>query len=235
METRPTQEQVKEIGEGAEPVVSQEQEAQQKLETRKQEMGQLMTELETARASKGNFCVTISEGDSRNIVFIEPVEGVQTTSGVDATREMRQLKTVDYVFVTKDGFRAVSFFTEAAKNPAARQSLIIPQREAQYIERGFRSALQTTASKDGRIELPEYDGEQPLFAVARLLKRQQGERPIAGNPYGFFGKDNEPDIVVSALRKSIEAAQAPHIKAAEVAEATAGNVGQAMKGIRKEI
>lgn len=78
----------------------------------RQESLQTMTYLEAARKEKGNFCLTLGEGDERAVLLAAPVEGIKVEDFVKSKGMPDYTYTAtrtDYVLLTAKGPRRISF------------------------------------------------------------------------------------------------------------------------------
>ena len=91
------------------PVVDQLKKTEDQL---RQDALQTMAYLEDARQEKGNFCLTLGEGNKRAVFLIAPVEGIKAEDFVKKGQEAGYTQAVtrtDYVLLTAEGPRRISF------------------------------------------------------------------------------------------------------------------------------
>lgn len=240
----------KEVGravESAQPVVTQESDAIQQLEaTRQIEMTLLMEQLEKQRETKGNFAVTVGyegDADSRNIVFIAPVkthhysENRQGFIPDPANRGeiLRPLEATTFTLASKDGFTTVVLETE----DMASSLTIRENQTAKHMAHVLGAVLRAAAEKDGHITLPQPTGKDKPMPVYELMKQALQMNPeetlSLGGHLRFHDANRDPNLVTQTVKKSLEAAQQPHMKRMAEAKQTTANLKQTATAVRTSL
>jgi len=186
-------------------------------EARKREEAlKTMGVLEAARADKGNFCITLGEGDSRAVLLSAPVEG-RTWEG---PRGSQKAIFTDYFILTRQGPRRVSFATESSwlkDDEIRKQQSDLSHLKAIIAEAQKGNPVRPNAYfKEYGTEHKEYELEinsvgtlsgQPLNEVKRRNYASSSDPTMEGSGLVSDVVDNAK--VQEALSKSIEQAQSP--------------------------
>lgn len=187
--------------------------------------------MEAARADKGPFCLTLGEGESRAVLLVAPVEGVEGTSEAPATKYRKaiayKVKRDDYVLLTANGPRRVSFITEESasnkdqydaerskkeRNEEQRLRRIIdeaiqkgqPNLPDSYFQE-YRDADRKAVEFTLNIESPD---KNPKNKIRRNTRRMTDEYDVWEGTSNA-GIVTDENVVRQALQNSLQKVQAP--------------------------
>jgi hypothetical protein len=218
----------------------------------RQEALNTMQIMEAARVDKGNFCVTLGEGDTRAVLLVAPVVGVRAFVADSEFPEFSHATRADYVLLTANGPRRVSFFSEGRKFPP---EFLEREREEQAKFQEFIDLA--TSSKDPMgVNLKnssfKNSAEDGLVSYNLELKKpgsvpdsKTGKQDSIFRVRGFAGSiDNLPgdghcifgvardEVANQVLKNSLAKVQSPLRSQVESARSQIQTVGVMRQGVK---
>lgn len=200
----------------------------------RQESLRTMGFLEAAREEKGNFCLTLGEGDKRAVLLVAPVKGVKTEDfikGEDGLADFTFAVTrTDYVLLTAEGPRRISFSQADDPNPLYQGNKLKERNEKATQDEGKFNGIVNQLSKKGQVNLinsgyqeyrSEYNGRESVDVTLsigipgstadqdnfrRRTKREEKDKFSKSNNSGVITDDATS---LQAIKNSLDSVQSP--------------------------
>lgn len=216
---------------------------------------QTMAYLEAAREEKGNFCLTLGEGDERTVLLVAPVEGAKAEDLVKSDFGRADytfaVTRTDYVLLTARGPRRISF-SQTDPNPLYQGNELKERNEKVTQDEGKFKRIVDQLAKKGEVHLKnsgyseyrsEYNGMEDVDVDLSIgipgstADRDNFKKNTKREGRAQFSNSNDSGIItddatpLQAIKNSLNSVQSPLRAKMVDARAQIQSVGAIRQGL----